>query len=144
MTEALDRRVRKTREALHSALASLVVAKGYDAVTIQDVLDAADVGRSTFYSHFAGKEALLRSGFDRLRAELEIADSGESRHVSVSFQRCSIMPRTTPGSTPPFSAMAAGPLPRTRCVSSSALLSSARWIAAGSRKVSAETPPSPF
>ena len=78
MTEALDRRVRKTREALHSALAALVVAKGYDAVTIQDVLDAADVGRSTFYSHFTGKEALLRSGFERLRAELEIAYSGES------------------------------------------------------------------
>ena len=68
----LDRRVRKTREAIHAAFASLIVERGYDTMTIQDVLDAADVGRSTFYAHFSGKEALLRYGFERFRADLSI------------------------------------------------------------------------
>jgi AcrR family transcriptional regulator len=79
MREHTDRRVRKTREALHAAFASLVIAKGYDTLTIQDVLDEADVGRSTFYSHFTSKDALLRSGFDRLRADLDLdgRDDGE-------------------------------------------------------------------
>lgn len=78
-TPAGDRRVRKTRAALYRALVAQILAKGYEEVTIQDVLDAADVGRSTFYSHFAGKEALLRFGFDQLRAELDgvMASAGD-------------------------------------------------------------------
>ena len=68
----IDRRIRKTQEALYSALVSLIVTKGYEATTVQDVLDAADVGRSTFYARFPGKDALLEFGFERLRQELEI------------------------------------------------------------------------
>jgi AcrR family transcriptional regulator len=52
---------------LHQALMKLILEKGYDAVTIADVCETADVGRSTFYSHFPGKDALLRSGVDHLR-----------------------------------------------------------------------------
>ena len=77
MRKPEDRRVRRTREALQASFASLVVSKGYDALTIQDVLDEADVGRSTFYTHFQGKEDLLRAGIDRLRAD--IADAGAVR-----------------------------------------------------------------
>ena len=66
-----DRRVRRTRRALHDALLDLMVEKGYDAVSVQDIIDRADVGRSTFYSHFTDKNALLRSGFEELRSELE-------------------------------------------------------------------------
>jgi AcrR family transcriptional regulator len=57
-------------KALHGALMSLIVRKGYEAITVQDIIDEADVGRSTFYSHYTGKEDLLRSGFQTLRAEL--------------------------------------------------------------------------
>lgn len=70
MEAGVDRRIRKTREALHAALMSLIVERGYDAITVEDILVAADVGRSTFYAHFAGKDALLAFGFERLRAEL--------------------------------------------------------------------------
>ncbi len=65
-----DRRVKRTRATLRSALVSLIVEKGYDSVTVQDIIDRANVGRSTFYAHFRDKEDLLRSGFGELRAEL--------------------------------------------------------------------------
>ena len=42
----------------------LVVERGYDRVTVQDIIDRADVGRSTFYAHFRDKEDLFLSGFD--------------------------------------------------------------------------------
>jgi AcrR family transcriptional regulator len=74
---AMDRRVRKTREALYAAFVSLIVERGYDATTVQEILDEADVGRSTFYTHFTGKEELLRHGFVRLREQLHAAGAGD-------------------------------------------------------------------
>jgi AcrR family transcriptional regulator len=47
-----------------------MVEKGYDALTVQDIIDRANVGRSTFYAHYVGKEDLLRSGLKDLRKEL--------------------------------------------------------------------------
>lgn len=61
-----DRRVRRTRKALHDALLDLMVEKRYDAITVQDIIDRADIGRSTFYSHFTDKRDLLDSGFEDL------------------------------------------------------------------------------
>jgi AcrR family transcriptional regulator len=74
----MDRRIARTRRALHDALMSLVLRKGYEAITIQDILDEADVGRSTFYSHYAGKDELLRDGFRALRTELGAAQDRKS------------------------------------------------------------------
>ena len=65
-----DRRVRRTRRLLREALVSLILERGWDAVSVLDVCARADVGRSTFYVHFADKEALLLSGFDDLHATL--------------------------------------------------------------------------
>ena len=70
MTAIADRRVRRTRAALTDAFVSLVLQHGYDHVTVQDILDRADVGRSTFYAHYRDKESLLLSCFDGLREEL--------------------------------------------------------------------------
>jgi AcrR family transcriptional regulator len=77
----MDRRAARTRRALHGALMSLILRKGYEAVTVQDIIDEADVGRSTFYAHYAGKEDLLRSGFQTLRTELTEAQ----RSVRANF-----------------------------------------------------------
>lgn len=68
-----DRRVRRTRKALHQALISLSLEKNYDTITVQEVLDRADVGRSTFYAHFQSKDELLMSGIDELRSTLSAA-----------------------------------------------------------------------
>ena len=57
----IDRRSRRTRQALHQALIRLIVERGYDEITVADIADAADTGRSTFYAHFTDKDDLLRS-----------------------------------------------------------------------------------
>jgi AcrR family transcriptional regulator len=54
-----DRRVGKTRRALKEGLTDLILERGYEAVTIADIIDRADVGRSTFYAHFMDKDDLL-------------------------------------------------------------------------------------
>jgi len=62
----LDRRVQKTRKLLQDALIELVAEKGYESVTVREILDKANVGRSTFYAHFQDKDQLLHSILDRL------------------------------------------------------------------------------
>jgi AcrR family transcriptional regulator len=56
-----DARVRRTREALGDALVALMHEKPFDTITVQDVLDRAKVGRSTFYTHYSDKDDLLMS-----------------------------------------------------------------------------------
>lgn len=74
----MDRRVRRTRDLLHAALMALIVEKGYDRTTVADILDRADVGRSTFYAHFRSKDDLLvESGVDYLRAVVAAEDADE-------------------------------------------------------------------
>ena len=67
----IDRRSARTRKALHGALMRLIVRKGYAAITVQDIIDEADIGRATFYAHVTGKDDLLRTGFAHLRTDLQ-------------------------------------------------------------------------
>lgn len=60
-----DRRVARTRTALQHALLALMLKKGYNDVTVEDICAEADVGRSTFYAHFSSKEDLKRAGLDQ-------------------------------------------------------------------------------
>ncbi|GIP27016.1 TetR family transcriptional regulator [Paenibacillus sp. J23TS9] len=57
--EKLDRRARRTRQAIQAAFVELVLEKSYESVTIQEVADKADYNRGTFYKHYVGKEELL-------------------------------------------------------------------------------------
>jgi len=60
----LDRRIRRTRDRLGDALVALMQEKPFDDIKVQDVLDRAGVGRSTFYEHFRDKDDLLISDAD--------------------------------------------------------------------------------
>src|SRR5271169_1605754 len=60
-----DQRVRRTHERLGRALIELIQEKPIDDVTVQEVLDRASVGRSTFYLHFRDKNDLLLSQLER-------------------------------------------------------------------------------
>lgn len=56
-----DRRIKRTRSLLRDALASLIRDKPYDAIVVKEILDRANVGKSTFYTHFEDKDDLLVS-----------------------------------------------------------------------------------
>ena len=56
-----DERIRRTHQRLGSALVELILEKPIDDITVQEVLDHASVGRSTFYLHFRDKNDLLVS-----------------------------------------------------------------------------------
>ena len=56
-----DRRVRRTRDVLGDALVELIREKSFDEITVQEVLDRAGVGRTTFYTHFRDKQDLFLS-----------------------------------------------------------------------------------
>lgn len=77
--KSVDRRTQRTRRALRDALLSLLVEKGWDEMSVQDICDRADIGRSTFYLHFPSKEELLRGSLDDLRGALNsYADADEN------------------------------------------------------------------
>ena len=81
----IDRRVARTRTALYDALISLILSKGYVAITVQDLIDEANVGRATFYAHFTSKEDLLARSLERVRDILVDAVSREEESWSLAL-----------------------------------------------------------
>ena len=77
-----DRRVRRTRAAIQDALTALILDKGFDSVTVTDIIEKADIGRSTFYAHFTDK----RDVFDDIISELtQFLAAGSAQNDQVVF-----------------------------------------------------------
>jgi AcrR family transcriptional regulator len=76
-----DRRSQRTRQQVSAALVGLMLEKRYDEITVQDIIDRANIGRSTFYAHYLHKDDLLVSDFtrmlDTLRQHIEEAEGGD-------------------------------------------------------------------
>ena len=64
-----DRRVQRTRELPQKALIELIGEREYDAITIQDIVDRANVGRTTFYLHYGSKDLLFMSCHEAIVSE---------------------------------------------------------------------------
>lgn len=73
----VDQRIRRTRDRLGDALVELIQEKPFDTITVQDVLDRAGVGRSTFYAHYRDKNDLFLSDADEF-----------FEHVATELSRC--------------------------------------------------------
>lgn len=85
-----DRRVEKSRRALAQALLRLMIEKGYDAISVADIAERANVGRSTFYAHYADKEDLLQESLQGLRHHLTTAtpprqEAAGAVHPALAF-----------------------------------------------------------
>jgi AcrR family transcriptional regulator len=80
-----DRRSERTRQALHDALFDLMMEQGYDAITIKDIVERANVGRSTFYAHYANKDDLFVNQLDRLFEMLSQPVSQETSDENPFF-----------------------------------------------------------
>jgi len=83
----MDRRQRKTREAIFAAFNGLLRSNRYADITVQQIIDTADIGRSTFYAHFGTKDDLLKAMctdiFDHVFAEgLSSEESHDFSHNS--------------------------------------------------------------
>ena len=80
LKHAPDRRIQRTRKLLHDALISLLHEKAYDEIVVKEILDRANIGRSTFYMHFRDKDDLLVSGIR------DILDAIQTTKVPASLQ----------------------------------------------------------
>jgi AcrR family transcriptional regulator len=69
MARKLDRRVQRTRKLLRDAMMSLILEEGYDAISIQDITEKANLGRATFYLHFKDKDELLLDVMEQFIAD---------------------------------------------------------------------------
>jgi AcrR family transcriptional regulator len=73
----VDRRIKRTRDSLGDALVALIQERNFKDITVQDVLDRAGVGRSTFYVHYRDKEDLFFSDVEEF---LEMISNGIKKH----------------------------------------------------------------
>jgi len=82
-----DRRSQRTRRQLSQALVDLIKVKRFDDITVQNVIDRAGVGRSTFYSHFRDKEDVFAQQWEqfmeRLAGQINWAKAGTGSFVPV-------------------------------------------------------------
>jgi AcrR family transcriptional regulator len=82
-----DRRARKTGALLRGALGSLIHEKPYDDIVVKEILCRANVGRSTFYTHFRGKDELLLECMLELLQSQPAVGTGRPHEAIVRFSR---------------------------------------------------------
>lgn len=77
-----DRRIRRTRRQLHTAIHNLIQDRSYDAISVSDIVDEADISRATFYLHYKDKDELLLHSLETLSQQW-IDDLHKSENTSL-------------------------------------------------------------
>ena len=80
----MDRRQKKTREAIFNAFTELLSKKHYNQITVGEIIEKADVGRATFYAHFETKDFLLKDLCEELFCHVfDATEDGEEKHRHI-------------------------------------------------------------
>ena len=80
----MDRRQRKTREAIFHAFTRLLSQKDFSQITVGEIIEAADIGRATFYAHFETKDYLLKAFCEELFCHIfDTEGKGEHHHRHI-------------------------------------------------------------
>ena len=82
MKDKPDRRSQRTRHLLSEAFVQLLREKGYSAITVSDIIERANIGRSTFYSHYHDKDDLFVGQLDRV---IEVLSSRKPNQEDLPF-----------------------------------------------------------
>lgn len=79
----MDRRQRKTREAIFSAFIEILSKKDFNSITVGEIIEKADIGRATFYAHFETKDYLLKELCEELFCHLfdSLDNQNNHRHI---------------------------------------------------------------
>lgn len=77
----MDRRILKTRHSIFNAFDTLIVKNDYAKISVQNIIDEANIGRSTFYEHFETKDDLLRAKCTDLFEHIFVPENSERTHA---------------------------------------------------------------
>ena len=80
----MDRRQKKTREAIFNAFTELLSSKHYNKITVGEIIERADIGRATFYAHFETKDLLLKELCEELFCHVfDAAEANSEKHRHI-------------------------------------------------------------
>lgn len=79
----MDRRQKKTREAIFKAFTELLSKKHFNQITVGEILEKADIGRATFYAHFETKDFLLKELCKELFCHIFDTEEGRENHKHI-------------------------------------------------------------